>query len=193
MRSTTKSLAVAASILLVLVLSGVAAGATQNASPKKWVATFCGSVLTWENTVKANAAKLDKTVSALKQSGNSNLPVLKSQLAGFLGGLVKSTNTMVSTMKSVGTPDVKNGDKIQQVVVGAFQQVAKGFNAAKASAQSLPTNSKAKFVKGASAIEATIQVTSTRGQSALTALNRYPTKALDAAAAKDPSCLKLHG
>ncbi len=193
MRSTTKSLAVVASMLLVLVLSGVAAGATQNASPKKWVSTFCGSVLTWENAVKSNAAKLDKTVAALKGSGKSNLPVLKSQLTGFLSSLVKSTNTMVGTLNSVGPPDVKNGSKIQQVVIGAFQQVAKGFNAAKASAQSLPTNSKQKFVKGASAIETTIQVTSSRGQSALSALNRYPTKALDEAAAKDPSCLKLHG
>lgn len=179
-------------MVLVLALSGVAAGATQTASPKKWISTFCGSVLTWENSVKSNAAKLDKTVAALKGAGKADLPVLKSQLNGFLGSLVKSTNTMVGKLKGVGPPDVKNGAKIQDVVVGAFQQVAKGFGAAKTSAQSLSTTNKQKFVKGAGAIETTIQVTSTRGQSALTALNKYPTKALDDAATKDPACLKLH-
>jgi hypothetical protein len=193
LRATTRSLAATASLLLVLALSGVAAGAPQNASPRKWISTFCGSVLTWENAVKSKATKLDAAVAGLKGSGKANLPALKSQLNGFLGSLVGSTNTMVGALKSVGPPDVKNGSKIQDVVVGAFEQVAKGFDAARTSARSLPTNNRQKFVQGASAIEVTIQVASTRGKSALTALNKYPTQALDKAAATDPACLKLHG
>ena len=71
MRSTTRCLAVVASMLLVLVLCDVAAGATQNASPTKWVSTFCGSVLTWEQTVKSNSAKLKGEVSSLKKGGKA--------------------------------------------------------------------------------------------------------------------------
>lgn len=192
MRTTTRSVAVTASLLLVLVSSGVAAGARQDASPKKWISTFCGSVLTWENTVKADSAKLKTSISVLKKAGKVDLPRLRGQLVGFLDAIVKSTNTMIGNIKAGGPPAVKNGSKIQQVVVGAFGQVANGFGA-ESSARSLPTNSKQKFVKGAAAIETSIQVTSSRGQAALTALNKYPTKALDEAAAKDPSCLKLHG
>jgi hypothetical protein len=193
LRSTTRSLAVTASLLLVLATSGVAAGATQNASPKQWVSTFCGSVLTWEQTVTSNSAKLKKTVAALQGAGKVDLTVLKGQLVGFLDGIVKSTSTMVGKIKAVGAPAVKNGSKIQKVVLDAFGQVATGFNGAKTSAQALPTNDRSKFAKGAFAIASSIKATSGRGQSALLALNKYPTKALDDAANKDPSCTKLGG
>ena len=193
MRSTTKSLAVTASMLLALVLSGVAAGATQNASPKKWVSTFCGSVLTWEHTVKSDSAKLVKEVNSLKKGGKVDLPAAKRKLIGFLGGLVKSTNTMIGKIKAVGAPDVKNGAKIQKGVLAAFGQVAKAFKDGQNSAKALPTNNAKAFSKASLALAQAIQSSTNRIGAAFTALSKYSSKPLDDAAKNTPVCTKLNG
>jgi hypothetical protein len=193
LRSTTTSLAVMASALLVLTLSGVAAGAMQNASPKKWVSTFCGSVLTWEHTVKSDSTKLTKAVNGLKQGGTTNLPAAKSKLVGFLGGLVKSTNSMIGKIKGVGAPDVKNGSKIQTGVLGAFAQVAKAFKDGQNATKALPTNNAKAFEKAALALAETIQSSTNRIGAAFSALSKYSSKPLDDAAKKTPACAKLNG
>ena len=171
MRSTTKSVAVTSCLLLALVLSGVAAGATQNASPTKWVSVFCGSVVTWEHTVKTRVA----------------------QLVTFLTDIVRSTRATTAKVRAVGTPDVKNGDKIQAGVLGAFSQLAKAFDDARKSAQKLSIASKQAFAKGATALAATIQSSTNRIGAAFQTLNKYSTKALNDAAKKDKTCLKLGG
>ena len=191
MRTTTRSLAVIASLLLVLTLSSVAAGATRNASPKKWVNVFCGSVVTWEKTVKADRADLDKTLAGLKTAGRSDVPALKKKLVGFLAGVVHSTDTMLGKIKAVGPPDVKNGDKIQGGVVGAFKQLRKAFQDAKVSAQGLPTGNAKTFSTKAAALALTVQSNANRIGSAFRALDKYSTAPLNDAALKDPVCAKL--
>ena len=174
MRSTTKSVAVTSCLLLALVLSGVAAGATQNASPTKWVSVFCGSVATWEHTVKTRVAKLESTLAVQKKSGATKLPAARAQLVTF-------------------PPDVKNGDKIQAGVLGAFSQLAKAFDDARKSAQKLSIASKQAFAKGATALAATIQSSTNRIGAAFQTLNKYSTKELNDAAKKDKTCVKLGG
>src|SRR5262249_11160224 len=157
LRTTTRSLAVIASLLLVLTLSSVAAGATRNASPKKWVSVFCGSVVTWEKSVKTDRANLDKTLAALDSAGRSDVPALEKKLVGFLAGVVHSTDTMLGKIRAVGPPDVKNGGKIQSGVLDAFKQLRKAFQDAKVTAQKLPTGNAKTFSTRAAALGLTVQ------------------------------------
>jgi hypothetical protein len=180
-------------MLLVLALSGVAAGATQNASPKKWVSTFCGSVLIWEHTVKSDSTKLSNAVSGLNKGGKVDLPAAKAKLVGFLGGLVKSTNTMIRKIKAIGPPDVKNGSKIQMGVLKAFGQVAKAFKDGQNAARALPTRNAKAFSKAAVALAQTIQSSTNRVGAAFNAVAQYSSKPLNDAAKKDAACLKLGG
>ncbi len=190
-----KSLAVTASLLLALVLSGVAAGAQQSAPPKKWVSVFCGSVITWEKTVKSDTAKLNGTLAALKKGGGGkvNIPNVKAKLVGFLGSVVHSTDAMISQIKHVGAPAVKNGSKIQNGVLSAFSQLDKAFKNAKSSAQKLPTSSSKAFSTKAEALALTIQSSANRIGAAFSALDKYSTKALNDAAKNDKTCAKLGG
>ena len=190
----TRTLAVTASLLFVLALSGVASGAQKSTPPKKWVSVFCGSVVTWEKTVKSDTAKLNATLAALKKSnGSVNIPSVKSKLVGFLGSVVHSTDTMISQIKHVGAPNVKNGAKIQSGVLGAFSQLDKAFKSAKTSAQKLPTNSAKAFSAQAQALAQTIQSSANRIGAAFSALDKYSTKTLNDAAKNDKSCAKLGG
>jgi hypothetical protein len=193
LRSTTKSVAVTSCLLLALVLSGVAAGATQNASPTKWVSVFCGSVVTWEHTVKTRVAKLESTLAIQKKSGATKLPAARAQLVTFLTDIVRSTRATTAKLKAVGAPDVKNGDKIQAGVLGAFSQLTKAFDDARKSAQKLSIARKQAFARGAAALAATIQSSTNRIGAAFQTLNKYSTKELNDAAKKDKTCAKLGG
>ncbi len=193
MRSPIRSLAVTASLLLVLALSSVAAGAAQNASPKRWVSVFCGSVVTWEKTVKTDTTKLDNTLAGLGKGGKVDIPGVKKKLVGFLKGVVHSTDTMIKQIKAVGAPDVKNGSKIQSGVLSAFGQLRKAFDDARKSAEKLPTGSAKTFSTKALALAKTIQSSANRIGVAFSALDKYSTKPLNDAAKKDPACSKLGG
>lgn len=193
MRTTTKSLAVTASLLLVLVLSSAAAGATRNSSPEKWVHVFCGSVVTWEKSVKTNTTKLNQTLADLKKAGKVDVPVAKAKLVGFLTKVVHSTDTMVKQIKAVGAPDVKNGSKIQSGVVTAFTQLRKAFQDAKVTATKLPTSSAKAFQQQALALAQTIQASANRIGTAFRALDKYSTDTLNNAAKKDAACQNLGG
>jgi len=188
-----KSLAVTASLLLALVLSGVAAGAQKSSPPKTWVSAFCGSVVTWEKTVKSDTAKLNATLLTLKKGGKVNVPSVKAKLVGFLGAVVHSTDKMISQIKHVGAPDVKNGSKIQSGVLSAFNQLDTAFKQAKSSAQKLPTGSAKAFSTKAEALAQTIQSSANRIGVAFSALDKYSTKELNDAAKNDKTCAKLGG
>jgi hypothetical protein len=180
-----------ACMLLVLALSSVAAGATRNASAKKWVDVFCVSVGSWEKSVQKDRTNLDKTLAVLKTTGHANIPALKKKLVGFLGSVVHSTDTMIVRIRATGPPSVKNGGKIQSGVLGAFTQLRKAFQDAKVSAQNLPTGNAKVFARKAEALGLTIQSSANRIGSAFRALDKYSTAPLNDAARKDAACAKL--
>jgi hypothetical protein len=191
LRSTTRTLAVSASLLLVLALSGVAAGANRNATPKKWISVFCGSVLSWEQTVKSNTSKLDKTFSTLSKTGKADVPTVKGKLVKYLNGIVTSTNAMVADIKHVGAPNVKNGAKLQSAVLSAFALVQKAFNQTLSAAKKLPTNDAKAFQRQAIALAKTLRSNTSRIGAAFVPVQKYSTKELNAAAKADPACAKL--
>jgi hypothetical protein len=186
-RTTTTWATVLSCLALVLVSSGVAACATRNATPKKWVSVFCGSVATWEHVVKAREAKLEKKTAALQK----NLPAARSALVVFLGDVVDSSRVMRGNVKAVGAPNVKNGAKIQTLVLSAFAQLTKAFEDARASARQLPVTSQAVFSKSATALAVKIQAASNRVTGAFHALDKYSAKTLDKVAKKTAACQNL--
>lgn len=193
LRSTTKSLAVTACMLLVFALSGVAAGATQSSTPQKWVSTLCSSLVTWEQTVKKEFTQLQKTVNKLKKSGNAQPKPAKAELVRFLGHIVSSTNTLVNRLKAVGAPDMENGDKLQSTLLSGLGQVNKAFKDAKKAAQKLPTGSRKQFALAAERLSVTVNASVSRANGALSALAKYDTKQLDDLFKADAACKKLAG
>jgi hypothetical protein len=191
LRSTFRTVAALASLLAVLALSGVAAGATQSVSPEKWISNFCGSVLTWEQAVKSDSAKLQKVVAGLKKSGQVNVPQVKRKLTGFLHQIVAETNKLVGKLKAVGPPSTKDGDKLQAGVVVAFGKVGNAFRFAEKAAKKLPTTSAKAFAKGAVALAEAVRSSVRQLDAAFSVIGKYSTQELVDAGNKDPSCKKL--
>ncbi len=193
MRSTTKSVAVTASLVVALVLSGVAAGATQNAPAKKWVSVFCGSLVTWQHTVKSETAKLKVTIAKLKKGGAVNLRDAKTQLTGFLGRVVGSTDTLIHKLRVVGAPAVPNGSKLQSTLLKGIGQIRTAFVNGQKAARALPTNRRTAFANGAIGIGNTITAAGNQAQLALSSLAKYDSKALEDAFKQDKTCSALGG
>ena len=193
MRTTTKSLAVTSCLLLALVLSGVAAGATQNAPAKQWVHVFCGSLGTWEHTVKSQTTQLKSTITKLKKGGVVDLGTVRSQLSGFLGRVVGSTDTLVHKLKAVGSPAVPNGSKLQATLLKGIGQIRTAFENGRKAANVLPTNNRKAFAAGAIRIGNTITAAGNQANSALSGLGKYDSKALEDAFKADKACTALSG
>lgn len=191
MTSTFRTLAVLVSLFAVLACCGVAAGSTATATPTEWMTNFCGSVVTWEQTVKTHSKKLQATITGIKKAGHVNLVVVKGKLVGYLGRIVSDTNTLIRKLKAVGAPSTKDGDKLQAAVVSAFGQVNKAFIAARASARKLPTTPARAFAKAAVALGATVQSDVNRVGASFNAIGQYNTEELSAAASSIPACQKL--
>lgn len=178
-------------MLLALALSGVAAGSTENATPKEWVSTLCGSLVTWEQTVKKQFTQLNTTVVKLKKSGKADPKRAKAELVRFLGRIVGSTNTLVNKLKAVGPPDMENGDKLQGALLTGLGQVNTAFKDARTAAQKLPTGSRKQFALAAQRLGTTVKASVSRANGALSGLAKYDTPELDQAFKDDPACKKL--
>lgn len=186
-------MAVTSCLLLALVLSSVAAGATQNAPAKKWVSVFCGSLVTWEHTVKSETAKLKATIAKLEKGGAVNLGDAKAQLAVFLGRVVRSTDTLVRKLHTVGAPAVPNGSKLQSTLLKGIGQIRTAFVNGQRAAQALPTKNRTAFANGAIGIGKTITAAGNQAQVALSSLGKYDSKALENAFKQDKTCSALGG
>jgi hypothetical protein len=187
-----KTLAVAASLVVVLGSASVA-GATTASTPKKWVSTMCGTFLTWEQAAKTGDAKLQKVLNQLQKSGNTNLAPIRAQLVAFLGAFSKASQTARGRMVKVGAPSVKHGAQIHAAVVKAFATSATFLAHAKASVAKFPTNDAKAFIAKANALTASINKTFTQVGNSLSALSKYKATQLEAAAKADPACKKLAG
>jgi hypothetical protein len=193
LRSTTRSVAVTACLLLALALSGVAAGANQNVPPKKWVSVFCGSIVTFQQALTTTNAKLNKTFAQLKSSGKADAPTVKRKLVSGLTTMVDATGTMIGKIKHVGPPAIKDGAKLQKAVLDGLGLVKKAFDQALSSAKKLPTKDRKQFSKQGLALAKTLQASADKIRAAFVPVQQYSTKALNDAAVNDASCKKLTG
>jgi hypothetical protein len=191
-RPTTK-LAVTSCLLLALVLSGVASGATRSAPPKKWVGVFCTSIFTWEKTVKSETTNLKTTITKLKKGGSVDLGAARTQLAGYLGKVVVSTDTLVHKLKATGAPAVPNGSKLQALLLKGIGQIRTAFANGQKAARSLSTSNRAAFARGAENIGTAITAAGNQSQAVLSGLAKYDSNALETAFKGDKTCAKLGG
>jgi hypothetical protein len=187
---TVTTMVVVVSGMAFLAYGGVAAASVQNATPKKWVATFCKSGLTWENTLKSGLVKLKATLVKY-QDGDIGLPAVKNSVIAFIDNLVEASDKVVKQLKKVGAPAVPNGDKIQKGELAAFGKAKSVFRAAKKMAQALSTGDTQKFGEGLTAVGHKITLAGHKISAAESKLHKYSSKALKDAARHQAVCSKV--
>ena len=129
---------------------GGGGGGGQSAS--QYADTVCGSLNVWLNAVKDRA---DNVTTAI--SPGSTPEEGRDALGEYLDGIIDDTETMVSTIRDAGAPDVDNGASISTTLVDALEGTEQTFEAAREQVDSLPTTSPEAFKTAAQALAQSIQ------------------------------------
>ncbi len=179
--------------VLVIATGASAGAATLSTSPGKWASSFCGSIGTWEQSVKTGDARMNKVLNGLQKSGHANLTDVRTQLVEFLTGVESATGHLLRSLKTLGPPPGKNSDKIESILVGGIQRTQAGLVQATNRAKALPTNNAAAFVHDTSAINEAVTKTFDNVTHSFRQIAKYSPPALTAAAKAAPACKKLGG
>lgn len=175
--------------LVALLLAGAlvvaGCGGSSKVAPKAYIDHVCTDLSSWVRSLRGSAANLQSSFGSA-----GNIQQRKQALNTFLDHAVSQTDQALSSIKSAGVPDTKNGQKVQNALVQAFQQADQSFRRAQSEARSLPTNDPKKFNQAGE------QVTKSLNQASAgitQSLRGVQAPELDKLAAANPNCRALAG
>ncbi len=194
MRSTFRAaLAVA---IPAAFLAGCGGGSSGKASgggtksAKEWVSTFCTDAQTWGTSVKNASSSVDAQIN----NSGGDVATVKQALVKVLNDSVSATDTLLGQLEANGAPDVANGQKIQDAVLGAFRDGRTVFADALAKAQATSTDDPKGFVDTAKQLSSSITSGFDAVGKAFTDAGKLDSDgAIDKAAKDVPSCKALSG
>ncbi len=176
-----------AAIGITTVLFASTAGAAEKVPVAQWVNGVCGTLSDWRDEVQQEADDFKGNVSS-----NSSISEVKDEFVQFLDDVVAATKSMLSDVRALGTPDVRQGSGIASTIRSGLGKVQKGLEDARTRAADLPTSSRAKFTSQLESIEAALdRSSSAAGDVFDSAKKKYDTKELDAAEKKSRACKGL--
>ena len=175
------------SLVLVLVLAGVLAGAGSSAragapTPNAWATSVCTSIKAWQKSIVRRS-------DAIGHVKPKNLKVLHDAFVGFLAGVVRDTDTMIARTKAAGVPKASHGADVANALQIGFRKVRGFFAADAARAKHLSSTNAQKFTAGAQAIAQTIDEQSNQITATFDSLDKkYRSPQLDKAMKTVPAC-----
>lgn len=167
--------------VLAVSVALTACGGSSNVTPSAYVKSICQAVGPFEKDVQSRSSSLNLTSIKSPAQG-------KQALQSFLSSVAADTDQAVSKLKSAGTPDVSNGTRINNAIVGAFTQLRGALGQAVTSAKSLPTSSAEAFKNGAITLGTNVRTSMSSIGSSLSGLK---SPALESAAKKQSACQNL--
>ena len=153
-------------------------------SAETYISSLCSAMQSWITGLQEGQAEVQASV----QPGNAESG--KQALATFFDGAVADTDTLITTVEAIGTPDVDGGDTIAQELLFRFREAKTALEGARAQVDTLPTDDPQAFSDAATQLGGTIQ---TQLESIGDALSAVSQPDLDAATNADPTCQALGG
>ncbi len=161
--------------------SGPASSAT---TAREYVKGVCGAITTWQQAIQSRASALQSNAASLVDPSTG-----KQALAGFFDGVIADTDSMLSAIKDLGTPDVANGAADSAAFLDALTKVRDAFQHARDKIDQLPTNSAIAFQNGAQQLVSSM---STEIKAAGTSLSNLNNPELEIASKAEPACSSLN-
>jgi hypothetical protein len=178
-----KILACLAAVAVAATLAACGGSSSSGVSAGSYVKSICQAIGPFEKDVQTRSRALDLSTLTSATQG-------KKALQDFLTAIVADTDQAVNKLKSGGTPNVNNGQKISGAIVSAFTEVKTALSHAQTQAGSLPTTNPAAFKTSAQSLGNGIRTSMSNIGASLTNLK---SPELEAAAKKEPSCSSLGG
>ncbi len=164
--------------------SGSPSGAAQGpTTAQEYVKGVCGAITTWQQAIQSRASALESNAASLVDPSSG-----KQALGDFFDGVIADTDTMISTIKDLGAPNVANGASDSAAFVGALTQVRDAFQHARDKIDQLPTDSATAFQNGAQQLVSSM---SSEIKAAGTSLSNLNNPELETASKAEPACSSL--
>lgn len=96
-------------------------GSGETVSAEEYARGVCSAIGTWIDDVMALQQDLQENLDP------TSLDSLKDAMVGFMEDMVSSTDTVISDVEAVGTPDVDNGEAAAEAVLTALRGVRTVF------------------------------------------------------------------
>jgi hypothetical protein len=177
---------------LALAAAGCGGGSSKSysgAKPDAWAKTVCGALSDWAQGLQADSQKLGSDLS-----GATNINAVKTRFVSFLQGAETSTGTMVTKIKGVGPPAIKDGAAIQGQLVDGLEEATASFTRAVARAKKLSTTDPQAFSTGVRTLGSDVEKELTATGEKFNSLgDRYDDKSLNEATSKEPACSQISG
>jgi hypothetical protein len=167
-----------ASMVITLAVSACGGSSSSGVSAAAYVKSVCTAVRSWANDIAARSNALN--VTSIKSAAEG-----KTAIQGFFEAAVADTTTVVSKLKSAGTPNVNNGKQISTALVNSFAQIETALSSGKTQAAALPTNNPQAFKTAGQTLANSVRSSLANIGSSL---NGLKSPELQAAASKEPAC-----
>jgi hypothetical protein len=169
-------------LAIASALAGCGGGGSSSVSPATYVKAICSALGPFEKDVQTRSAALQR-LPQIKTAAQR-----KTALQGFFTAVVGDSDKAVSQLKAAGSPNVKNGSKIESAIVLVFTRFGAAAKQASGKADALPTGSLSAFQTAANALNQSF-TTSMSGIGA--GVSGLKSPELDAAEKKEPACKSI--
>lgn len=172
---------------LAIAASGCGGGGSTSSSgakPEVWAADVCGALSEWAQGMQTDGRAIG--------TGKKDLKSVKGKFVLFIQQSVRRSDAMLSKVKAVGAPAVKQGPALQSDLLAVLRRARDGFANALPQARALSTTDQRTFQRQVLELSKAVQkeLTAT-GQTFDQIGDKYKDKDLNEATSKDPACKKL--
>ena len=165
-------------VTLAISACGSSSSSSSEVSAASYVKSVCTAVRTWATDIGNRSNALN--VATIKNAAQG-----KTAIQGFFDAAVTDTSTVVSQLKTAGTPNVNNGKTISSALVSSFVQIESALSKGKTQADALPTNNPQAFKAAGQTLANSVRSSLANIGSSL---NGLKSPELQTAAKKEPAC-----
>jgi hypothetical protein len=111
------------------------------AAATEYVTAVCGGVVDWLGEIQTLTQEFQET-----SSGATNIRQVKGAAVDYFDGLLRATETLISSLEDSGVPDVPRGEEAAQHILDGLGEVRTAMQNARARIRDLATDDPQAFV-----------------------------------------------
>jgi hypothetical protein len=162
--------------------SGSAPSTASGTSAADYAKGLCTALTSWAQDVQTSGTSFDPS--------GTDLETIKQQWLDFLDGVIATTDSMLTEIQNLGTPDVPGAEDAINQLTTAFQGMRDSFQSLRDQSADLPTSNRSEFTTKFQTLVSDFQTNiSNLGQ----AFSNISNDDLDKAFQDEPACSSVAG
>ena len=167
-------------LLVAAVALSACGGGTTKVSPQTFVKDMCSALHTWGNALNRRVSQMTSAVQS-----NPSPAKGKQEMAKLIDGAVQDTDTLITSVKDAGAPDVSGGEDFVNRLTSSLGRAKSNLQSVRSEVDKLSTNSPTAFAAALGGVTKDLQNSFNIVNSSL---GNIKAPGLDRAFNAEPSC-----